>query len=294
MSHDNDEFHKQHPDSVKPAVSDTNTTGLEVSADKKDKAPGWFKALFFPVMVVMYTAYKFKSVLLLVLKFPLFKFIPTLLKTGGTMMMSVWFYALAWGIWYAIGIIYLLFIHEMGHYIAARRLGLNVGAPVFIPFLGAAVALKEAPKNAWIEAQVGIAGPVLGTIGAILMHIIYLISGNPLFAAIAYTGYFLNLFNLAPLGVLDGGRVVTVFSRWLWLLGLAIMVLLLIYRFNVIMVLVIAVSLPRIFSLFRKQTDEEMEYFSVTPAQRRTMALLYFGLIGFLSVGMLMTMVTPP
>src|SRR5436190_267033 len=108
-----------------------------------------------------------------------------------------------------VGFVLLIFVHECGHLLAAKRLGLKVGAPVFIPFMGALIALKEAPRNAWIEAQVGIGGPMLGTLGAGICEVIYLAGGNPLFRALAYSGFFLNLFNLMPVGFLDGGRIVT-------------------------------------------------------------------------------------
>ena len=251
------------------------------------------KTLLLPVFGLIYLAWKLKALLFAALKLPILKFIPIILKTGGTMMLSLWFYVVAWGVWFGVGIVYLLFVHELGHLLAARRLGIKVGAPVFIPFMGAVIAMKEAPKNAWIEAQIGIGGPLLGAVSAVLVHGLYLASGNKLFAAVAYTGYFLNLFNLTPVGVLDGGRVVPVLSRWLWVLGFAIMAWLLYVRFNPIILIVLMLGLPRAISLFRKQTEEEEFYVIVTPRQRWTMAALYFGLIGLLSVGMLATMVTP-
>jgi Zn-dependent protease len=86
------------------------------------------------------------------------KFLLPVLKTGGTMILSIGAYALAWGWRFAVGFVLLLFVHECGHLLAAKRHGLKVGAPVFIPFMGALIALKEAPRNAWIEAEVGIGG----------------------------------------------------------------------------------------------------------------------------------------
>src|ERR1043166_3870816 len=100
------------------------------------------------------------------------------LKTGGTMLLSVLFYAQASGWPFAVGFVLLIFVHETGHLIAARMVGLNVGWPVFIPFMGAFIALKEAPKNAWIEAIVGAGGPVLGGLGALLAGALYFPTGN--------------------------------------------------------------------------------------------------------------------
>lgn len=209
------------------------------------------------------------------------------------MFLSVWLYAMAWGWWFALGFVILIFVHECGHLIAAKRLGLKVGAPVFIPFMGALIALKEAPRNAWIEAQVGIGGPLLGTIGAAVCYEISEFTGITLFRAVAYTGFFLNLFNLAPISPLDGGRIVTALSPWLWLAGMAVVVLMMFVQFNFILVLILVFSLPRLFSLFRKKSDEERRYYEVTPSQRCMMSGMYFGLIAFLVVGMMLSHVQP-
>lgn len=224
---------------------------------------------------------------------PVLKFFPVILKTGGTMVASIWLYALAWGWWFALGFVLLIFVHECGHLLAAKRVGLKVGAPIFIPFMGAFIALKDAPRNAWIEAQVGIGGPLLGAAGAAVCDGIYLATGNPLFRALAYTGFFLNLFNLAPVGFLDGGRIVTALSPWLWIAGIIIVAAMLVAHPNFILLLIVVLSLPRLFFLFRRKTDEEKRYFEVTPRQRATMAVLYFGLVVLLVAGMTATHIQP-
>src|SRR5213596_4019214 len=152
---------------------------------------------------------------------PLLKFLPILLKSGGTMLLMIWVYMQLWGWQFALGFVLLLLVHETGHLIVARKFGLKVGAPVFIPFMGAFIALKEAPRNAWMEACVGIGGPILGSLAAAACHALGLALDYPLFIALAWTAYFLNLFNLTPVGMLDGGRVVTALSPWLWLPGFA-------------------------------------------------------------------------
>ncbi len=217
------------------------------------------------------------------------KYVPLLLKTGGTMILSIGLYAMVYGFWFAVGFVLLIFVHECGHLLAAKRFGLKVGAPVFIPFLGAIIALKEAPRNAWIEAFVGIGGPLLGSAGALVCEGIYLATGNMMFRGLAYTGFLLNLFNLMPVGFLDGGRIVTALSPWLWLVGFAVLIFLTLTQFNFILLLILIVSLPRLFSLFRSKTDEERRYFEVTPRQRLTMGLMYFGLIAALVAGMRLT-----
>ena len=235
-----------------------------------------------PLAVLGALLAKFKVLLL-----PVIKFFPVILKTGGTMILSIGLYALAWPWTFALGFVLLIFVHECGHLIAARRLGLKVGAPVFIPFMGALIALKEAPRNAWIEAQVGIGGPLLGAAGSAVCYGIFQMTGNTLFSALAYSGFFLNLFNLMPISPLDGGRIVTALSPWLWLVGLVGVGLLLFVHPNFILILIVLVSLPRLFSLFRAKTPEEARFFEVTPQQRWTMGAMYFGLIAFLILGMM-------
>jgi Zn-dependent protease len=247
-----------------------------------------FKKFLAPIGIVVILFIKFFAKLKF-LVLPVLKFFPLILKTGGTMVLSIWVYALSWGVWFAMGFVLLIFIHECGHLLAAKKLGLKVGAPVFIPFMGAFIALKEAPRNAWIEAQVGIGGPMLGTLGAGACELIHLATGNPMFRALAYTGFFLNLFNLAPVGFLDGGRIVTALSPWLWVVGFAILVAMTIARPNFLLLLILLFSLPRLFSLFRRKSDEEKRYFEVTPTQRWTMAAMYFGLIILLVLGMQMS-----
>lgn len=243
------------------------------------------KKLLGPAAVAGALALKFLAKLKFVL-LPVLKFLPALLKTGGTMILTIWLYALTWGIWFALGFVLLILVHECGHLLAARNLGLKVGAPVFIPFMGAFIALKEAPKNAWIEAQVGIGGPLLGTVGAGICEMVFLVTGNQIFRALAYTGFFLNLFNLMPVGFLDGGRIVTALSPWLWIGGLVILLGVTIHSPNFVLIFILIASIPRIISLFRPRTEEQQRYFAVTPGQRWTMAAMYFGLATLLVIGM--------
>ena len=235
---------------------------------------------FAPVTAVFLVGFKYLAEL---------KFLLPVLKTGGTMILSIAGYAMLWGCRFGVGFVLLIFVHECGHLVAAKKCGLKVGAPIFIPFMGALIALKEAPKNAWIESQVGIGGPILGTIGAAVCEGIFLLTENPLYRALAYTGFFLNLFNLVPLGFLDGGRIVTALSPWIWLLGFVILAYLTYLHFNFLLLLILILSVPRLFSLFREKSDEERRYYEVTPDQRLIMAGMYFGLIAFLVFGMRMT-----
>src|SRR6266567_7392040 len=253
---------------------------IETDAAHPSQQNWWsrLKKALGPVVVVGVVIAKFFAKLKFFI-LPALKFLPILLKSGGTMLLSIWAYALFYGWKFAVGFVLLMFVHECGHLIVAKKFGLPVSAPVFIPFMGAFILLKDQPSNAWMEACVGIGGPMLGSLGALACHSIGEIFNAPLLIALASTGYFLNLFNLMPVGFLDGGRIVTALSRWLWLPGFA-MLLWFGWKFpNLIVWLIVIASLPRIYSLFRKRTEEERRYYEVTPTQRWTMSILYFGLI---------------
>jgi Zn-dependent protease len=127
------------------------------------------------------------------------KFLGIFLSVGG--------YALIWGWTFGIGLVLLILIHELGHYLEARRQGLNVSLPVFIPFVGAYVALRNVPFDPWRNAKVALAGPILGGVGALVVFAAGEASDSRLLLALAYTGFFLNLINLVPIGILDGGRI---------------------------------------------------------------------------------------
>jgi Zn-dependent protease len=229
-------------------------------------------------------AAKFKFVLLAV------KPLLALLKTGSTMFLTIWVYSNLWGWKYAAGFVLLIFIHECGHLIAAKHSGLRVGAPVFIPFMGAFIALKDAPKNAWIEAKVGIGGPLLGSLGAFACHLAGIYYSQPLLIALAWSGYFLNLFNLTPVGQLDGGRIVTAISPWLWIPGLAVLGWQLWQNpASFLLWVILLLSIPRVVSLFKRRSPADQRFYEVTPSQRLTVAFLYFGLAALLAFGQMST-----
>jgi len=175
--------------------------------------------------------------------------------TGGTMLLSVFGYALVFGWRYAVGFVALIFVHEMGHFIAARRCGLDVGAPVFIPFVGAWVALKTTELDPETEAYVALAGPVLGTVGAFVCYLIAAASGERLWYALAYAGFFINLFNLIPLRPLDGGRIVRLISGKLWLLGMPILIAVFIWRPSPLLLILALLAAPEIWATLRGRGD---------------------------------------
>ncbi len=242
------------------------------------------KKLLGPFAAVFAVLGKFFAVIKGLL-LPLLPFI----KTGGTMLISIWFYAQGWGWPFAVGFVILIFVHECGHLVVARWFGLKVGAPMFIPFMGALIALKQAPRNAWVEACVGIGGPIAGSLGAAGCLLTYQVTGDLFWRDLAFTGFFLNLFNLTPIGFLDGGRIVTALSPWLWVVGLVIMGAMAWAHPNFLLILILILSLPRLWSLFRTKTEAEKRYFEISPGQRGTMAAMYFGLVAALGWAMFAT-----
>src|SRR3954471_19647418 len=136
-----------------------------------------------------------------------------------SMFVSAAVYVWIGGWWFGIGLVVLLFVHEMGHVIEARHQGLPVSEPMFIPFLGALITLKQMPQDAWREARVGIAGPLLGSAGAAVIYLAGLAYDLQHLKALAFLGFFINLFNLLPVSPLDGGRIVAAIHPILWLFG---------------------------------------------------------------------------
>src|SRR5438445_5951810 len=160
------------------------TEQTEYEAPKTETAWSRVKKALGPIAVVGVVIAKFFAKLKFVL-LPLLKFLPILLKSGGTMLLMIWIYTRMWGWQFGVGFVLLLLVHECGHLLVAKKLGLKVGAPVFIPFMGAFIALKEAPRNAWIEACVGIGGPILGSLGALASNSVGEIFDAPVFVALA-------------------------------------------------------------------------------------------------------------
>src|SRR5713226_106535 len=193
-----------------------------------------------------------------------------LATTGGTMLLSLAIYATIWGWPYAAGFIALMFAHEMGHYVAARQCGLNVGAPAFIPFVGAWINLKEQPRDVRTEAYVAVAGPLVGTVSAVAVYLWGRWTDSTLLLAIAYAGLFLNLFNLLPVSLLDGGRITAIISPRVWLIGVPILLALFFYRPSPLLVMIAILAAPQLLKAWRYDpaAPENLAYYGV-PAQVR-------------------------
>jgi Zn-dependent protease len=238
--------------------------------------------LLGPLAVIGAALAKLKGALLLLPKLKL-------LTTSGSMLVSVAAYSLIWGWRFAAGFVLLLLVHELGHVIQLRREGIEASAPMFIPFLGAVVAAKSLGDDAAAEARVGLAGPVLGSLGAALLIPVWLATGNELWQALAFTGFFLNLFNLLPVVPLDGGRAMAAMAPWMWFVGLAAMAALAIAFPNPIILLILlfaALSTWQRWRARRAGGAETAAYYRVTRAQRAAVAVVYIGLIAALVLGM--------
>jgi Zn-dependent protease len=225
---------------------------------------------------------KFKALLLLLPKLKLF-------TTVGTMVVSLAAYSFVFGWQFAAGFVALLFVHEMGHVIALRREGIRASAPMFIPFLGAVISARSLGDNALAEARVGLAGPILGSIGAAACILIWHATGNELWRALAFTGFFLNLFNLLPVVPLDGGRAMAAMAPWMWLLGLAAMVPLALVFPNPVILLILLFAAYETVKRWRQRRAgglRQQAYYRVRPLDRALVAAVYLTLIALLVVGM--------
>jgi Zn-dependent protease len=177
----------------------------------------------------------------------------------------------------------------MGHVIQLRREGVEASAPVFIPFLGAAVWAKSLGGNALAEARVGLAGPVLGSLGAAACIPIANATGNDFWKALAFTGFFLNLFNLLPVVPLDGGRAMAAMAPWMWFAGLlAILVLAFTYPNPIILLIALLAAMEtwRRWRSLRSGDESVRSYYRVPRLHRALVAGVYLGLIALLVLGM--------
>jgi Zn-dependent protease len=139
------------------------------------------------------------------------------------------------------------------------------------------------PKNAMMEAVVGLGGPIIGSLGALAAWIVYAINGHPIFLVLTYVGVLLNLFNLLPVLPLDGGRAVGVLSRWFWIIGFVFLVGAVVLLRNPFFLIILLFGAPEAWQRFRNRASEETEAYYQTPfAQRVAIGATYFGLIGVL------------
>ena len=216
------------------------------------------------------------------------------LTTSASMLVSIAAYSLIWGWKFAAGFVALLFVHEMGHVIQMKREGVKVSGMLFIPFLGAAVGARSMGGNALAEARIGLAGPVIGTLATAALIPLANAYDSDFLRALAFTGFFLNLFNLVPVVPLDGGRAMAAMAPWMWFAGFAAMLGFFVLFPNPILILILLLGGMETWRRWktRKQGSEGNEaYYRVKPAHRLAVALVYVGLIAVCAVGMDLTFV---
>jgi Zn-dependent protease len=210
-------------------------------------------------------------------------------KAGGTlitMLISLGIYSMIFGWRFALGFIGLLFVHEMGHFIAARQRALPVSAPTFIPFVGAWIELKDQPMDVETEAYVASAGPFVGTIAATLVYFWGSYTDSALLLAIAYSGFFLNFFNLIPLPPLDGGRMTAILSPRIWFVGAPLMVGMMFYSPSPLLILITIAALPALKKAWHYDPadPDNQAYYAVPTSLRVEYGIFYLGLAAFLAV----------
>lgn len=237
---------------------------------------------------------KFKTVLLLLLNL---KWLAIGLKVfwfAGSFLASVWFYGLFWGWKFGLVFVLLIAVHEFGHWLTMRYYGVPSSLPFFIPGLGALVNMRGTPPSAFHESLIALAGPLVGALGSAACAYAGFATRQPFWLAAAYLGMLINLFNLAPVMPLDGGRIVGSISPRIWIAGLVLFVaaIFLLHIFNPLVIILIVMSVPQVVAAWRGQLNQA--YYTVTLPQRWSITCAYFALAAFLFAGMLWTHVSVP
>jgi membrane-associated protease RseP (regulator of RpoE activity) len=152
---------------------------------------------------------------------------------------------------------------------------------VFIPFIGGAVTLKDQPRTAYDDAIIGLAGPFAGTMASLLSLQLFKWTGHTAYLLVAFLGFLLNLVNLVPIGMLDGGRISAAVTKWMWVFGGGAVVYKLIKQPNPLIVIIAILAAFQVYaSIVREKTDPH--FYEIPGAQRAGIAILYFTLVIFL------------
>src|SRR6202171_2943321 len=221
-----------------------------------------------------------KSGLLFAFKIPAFGTIVSLVISFGG-------YALFYGPWFAVALLTMIFVHEMGHVVEIRRQGMKASAPIFIPFLGAATFQRSHPTDALKQAEIGIAGPIAGTIGATAAFALYGATHSQVLLLAALIGFYINLFTLIPVWQLDGSWILAPVSKWFQVAGYGMIVVaaLFLHFVSPLLIIIAVLGVPTLIARFRAASDPY--YMSVPPAARWAMGGAWLALVIYLGVASL-------
>src|SRR3954451_19832675 len=209
-----------------------------------------------------------------------------LFTTSASMLVSIAAYQLIFGWLFSIGFVLLLLLHELGHVFQLRREGVKASAPMFIPFMGAVISAKSMGDDAAAEARVGLAGPILGSLATLVPLGIWLATGSHFWQALAFIGFFINLFNLLPILPLDGGRAMAALSPWVWLVGFAGLVAMVFVFPSPILILILVLGGMETWRRWKgRNTPEGRAYHRIPTRTRVLVGATYLLLIAALTVG---------
>lgn len=212
---------------------------------------------------------------------------------GVSALISVGAYTLLFGWEVALGLVALLFIHEMGHAVVMKFKHVPLGGMIFIPLLGAAVIMRNMPKNARDEAEVAIAGPLAGALAssACLLLALHFPTMLGFWSLLAYFGFFMNLLNLIPIAPFDGGRVLAAIDRRIWFFGFLALVAVQIWEWvnhtsSIWLIAFIVIAAVQLWTgRASSDTPERRAYYTVPLKERIILGLAYFGLAGVMVLG---------
>jgi Zn-dependent protease len=255
------------PNSEEYRLTQTRIENIDLQLSDKSAWKKWLAKLGPIGTFLLVMLSKFKLLLLGLTK----------LSTFASMLA---FFAVYWSLFgwrFALGFVLSIYIHEMGHVMALRKYNIAASAPMFIPFFGAFVRMKQYPGNVGEDARVGLAGPIWGLGSAVAAWLAALATGLPVWYAIAHTAAWLNLFNLLPIWQLDGGRGFRALTRKQRAMAAGVAVAMWAVTHQTILLLI---ALGAVYRLFSRDYPAEDDNVVLTQ---------YAGLIVLLSLLMTMT-----
>jgi Zn-dependent protease len=208
---------------------------------------------------------------------------------GGSFVVTIVAYATQYPLGVVTGFVGITLIHEIGHAVAIRAKGLRAGFMVFIPFIGGAVTLKDQPRTVFDDALIGLAGPFFGTLASLSVLQVYKWTSDPVYLLIAFLGFALNLINMVPIGMLDGGRISAAISKWMWVIGGGLIVYKVFDQPNPLTLIIAVLAAFQVYASIEREKNDP-RFYEITGGQRAAIAILYFALVIFLGHQFWMTL----